>query len=361
MSRFQQFMEAFHMQRASHAELLLLLLFLALLVLALMFRDRWEHRISKRRRIAAARRTFIALARERGLNAEEMRLFAHHFKEEGQEHDPSVLQYNGDFDRFADYLLKSAPPADIPRLNAGLSRIRNKLGFRPPPVGLPLSSTRELSPPQTVYLVFPGDYFLEGRVEEVDEIGLWVCLRAGLPAGPRLQAGVPIQIYFNRAGDARYSDSSRVVKVLSDDEGVHLELEHGSHLRRDQRRRDFRVEDHRTIGLWVMDGYLEQAEDPLRLLANRLPERVQLVDISGGGASVIFEQELPINQRLFLNLDPARTYGLPIVQGTTIRVQPRGKSRRWGMSVRFEDLRPSERQKLVRYVFMQERDLLRSV
>jgi c-di-GMP-binding flagellar brake protein YcgR len=69
---------------------------------------------------------------------------------------------------------------------------------------------------------------------------------------------------------------------------------------------------------------------------------------------------LPVNQRLYLNLDPTRSYGLPLVKGSVVRTSRRSGLAAWGISVRFEDLRPSERQAIVRYVFLQEREFMKT-
>lgn len=355
---YRQFVEALRNQRASDGEILAVLIFLAGLVLFFILRNLWDKKMSQGRQRTNLRRTFLNACRDKGLLPDEIKLLLCQAELNGIEVDSSLVESNVGFDNYVDHVLKNAQTEAIDELNENLTALRGRLGFRPPPRGFALNSTRELQVGQLIYLTLYGNIFLEVRSESVDETQVSVRLQAGMPPVP-IGTGLNALIHFNRTGDARYSGECQILKATSDLDGHHLTLSHCNRLRRDQRRHDFRVDDNRTICLWVVDDQLRKARDPFRLLEDRMPERALLEDISGGGASIIFHRNLPPNQGLFMNLDPGAIYGLPIVRGIVIRSGRRMKMDRWAVSIRFEDLRPSEHQKIVCHVFMQERDELK--
>jgi c-di-GMP-binding flagellar brake protein YcgR len=358
--QMQQFLEALRDYRASTTDILMVLLGLTALVVYLVYRNRWQRAMALHLKKRRARADFLAGCRERSLLKEEITLLATGAGPFDPEVALGLLQSNVSFDRFARDLMLRANIDQITRLNSILTGIRGKLGFRPPPRGLSLVSSRELSHGQFVYLVFPNDQFLEAIVDEVDETKLVVTVIGRIPHRLPMFSGSPVMIHLNRAGDARYAGSAFILKSSSDEEEVYLTLSHADDLRRDQRRRDFRVDENRAICLWVMDGSQDSVDDRSRI-EDMIPERASLDDISGGGASLIYQRELPVNQRLYVNLDPSQTYGLPLVKATVIRSTRRSGLSSWGISVRFDDLRPSERQCIVRHVFMQEREYLKAV
>ena len=137
-------------------------------------------------------------------------------------------------------------------------------------------------------------------------------------------------------------------------------LDHGDSLMRNQRRLDFRIEENRTVSLWITDQFLGKAVDPFRLLKRRPPEIALLEDLSCGGASIIFTRELPVHKNVFINLDPLSCYDLPIVKGLIIRTERRGGQNKWVSSVRFESLDSPCKRKLIRYIFMKERNLIKA-
>ncbi len=355
---YREFVEAFQNYGATNLEILMALLFLAGLVIAFITRNIWEKKKAKGQRKRVTRRKFMLACRNKGLLPDEVNFLINSAIKVGLEVDTSLIESNISFDQFAFRVLQSGDDDEQEKLNADLSALRNKLGFRPPPRGFALNSTRELPGGQLLYIAIAPNVFLEGRTVYVDETMLTVRLQAGRPS-IRLRAGKEVSIHFSRTGDARYSGSCSILRTASNEEGQHIRLSHCNELRRDQRRRDFRVDDDRTICLWVMDEQMRQAEDPFRIIDNRMPERARLEDISGGGASIIFHRSLSSTKGIFINLDPGRTYGLPIVRGTVIRSKRRSRMDRWAMSIRFEDLRPSEHQKIVSHVFMKERDQLK--
>lgn len=356
---YWKFVEALRNQGATNVEILLVLIALMGFVLFFILRYTWERRTVERQQRRGAFRSFLNTCREKSLPTEEVNLLLNHSKMIGEEVDASLVKSNMSFDRFAQRVIQTATGGEIPRVNSNLTRLRNRLGFRPPSRGLALSSTRELPPGQVLYLVLSADIFLVGRIVNVDETMLSVRLRAGTPRA-QLDPNMQVNVHFNRSGDARYSGSCQILRTASDELGQHVILSHSDELRRDQRRQDYRIDENRTISLWVMDEQLQEADDPFHALGDLMPERALLEDLSGGGASIIFQRSLPLNHGAFVNLDPAATYGLPIVRGTVIRANRRMRTDRWALSVRFEDLRPSEHQKIVSHVFTKERESLKT-
>ena len=90
-------------------------------------------------------------------------------------------------------------------------------------------------------------------------------------------------VHLNRAGDARYAGSAFVLKTSSDTDNVYLTLSHSETLRRDQRRLDFRVDESRTICLWVVE---ESEREEIIVPRSRRKFRNEPLcdDISAGGA-----------------------------------------------------------------------------
>lgn len=355
----QQFLEALRTYRASTTDIVMVLLGLTALIAYLIFRQRWEQAMARHQRRRLAKTTFLQACRERSLLKEEITLLATGRGAFDPELSLGLLQSNVQFDRFARDQITSAAEEQITRMNSLLTGVRGKLGFRPPPRGLAMNSTRELSFGQLVYLVFPTERFLEASVAEVDETKLVVVVNGNFPRHLPLLTGSPVMIHFNRAGDARYAGSAFVLKTWADEDDVYLTVSHADNLRRDQRRKDFRVDENRAICLWVMPEPAEDSIDDRDKIEDMIPDRASLEDISGGGASIVFKRELPVNQRLYVNLDPTKIYGLPVVKATVIRATRRSGLSSWSLSVRFEDLRPSERQRIVRHVFTQERTFLK--
>lgn len=357
----QRFLDALRHNRVSNIELLTAVVALAALLLLLIFRSHWQQVLAKTARQRRDRRDFLELCRNRGLARDEIGLLVHYVQAFGQALEPVLAQSNAAFDRFARRIISEANSPEIPRLNHVLSRAREKLGFRPLARGLALSSSRELSPGQRLYLVFSSEQFLEGIVSDVDETKLDVHLLT--PGAARLPKATsdPVRVYFSRAADARYSGMGYILKAYSNGDGMFVTLSHLEELKRDQRRQEFRVEENRLAKLWVLHPVDDSAVATERLLESRMPEDATLEDLSGGGASLIFPRELPLNQQIYLDLDPAGLHGLPLVRGSVIRSQRRSGRSNWALSVRFEDLRPSERQRLVHHVFLQERELIRAM
>ncbi len=357
MPLYKQFVDAFRVYGPSQVEITIVIFAFLGVLLLLIARGLWMEKAQRERRRRGAFRRFLRACRQKGLFPEEIEFLVERARRIGQELDTGLVESNVVFDNFAARVIQTVPRQEAGQVSADIAELRHKFGFRPPPRGFALNSTREIGVGQVVYIVLSQHHFLEGRVDRVDERFQVVRLSAGQPA-QRIVNGSDVWIYFNRPGDARYSGVCRILKNDSDERGQRVTLSHCEKLQRDQRRQDFRVEENRTICLWVIDTYLQEADDPYKILADRLPERAMLEDLSAGGASVIFHREMPVHQGIYINLDPADTYGLPVVRGTIVRVHRRGRINRWALSVRFEDLRPSERQRIVRHVFRREREEL---
>lgn len=355
---YHAWVEAWNNFRVSDLEIIISISFIVAIVVFFIVHSQWAAIQDKRRRIYGVARAFRNACRNKGLVVEEMDDFRKYARRVDQPLHAGLVQSNVEFDQFVERVLTSSSPHEMVDLNGFFGSVRHKLGFRPPPRGLALNSTRELPAGQFLYIALPGDIYLEGLVRDVDETILSVRLLANIPLYASLKIGGEVQIYFNRIGDARYTGSCLIRQITTDEEGGFVTLDHCSSLHRDQRRRDFRVEEDRPILLWVLDKKLAKEPDPLRHLDNRMPSRALLDDISGGGASIIFQRDLNPDQVLYVNLDPTHLYELPLVRAVVIRTTQRGKTNRWAISVRFEDLRPSEHQKLLNYVFLRERESL---
>jgi c-di-GMP-binding flagellar brake protein YcgR len=358
MPLYRQFADAWRRHGPTDLEIWLSLLFVFGLLAFLLVRSMWDtKRIEGQQRRGALSR-LLAAAREKGLLPEEIDFILNQAKAFSMEIDTSLVQSNVLFNQLAVNILKSSSQTDLPNLNETITLLRSKLGFKPPPRGLALVSTRELPASQMVYLVFTTTLFLEATVRRADELNFEVRLQAGNPRAV-VSPGTEVYVFFNRSGDARYAGPCKILSTTSDESGSFVLLSHCDELNRDQRRQDFRIEENRTISIWVMDQYLEESEEPLEEVKDRMPERAVLEDLSGGGASVIYHRKLAVNQGIIIDLDPSNILSLPLLRGTVLRSARRGRVDRWALSVRFEDLRPSEHQKLVGYVFLKERDLLK--
>ncbi len=357
MPLYRQFTEAFNRHRVSDLEIWITLIGLLALGLALIARSMWKQREIKNRRKGDTLRRFIVQCEEIGLFPDEIAFIKAKAKKINFELNSGLMGSNAVFDRFAVSVINSADKKHLQECNTELHSIRNKFGFKPPPRGFPLSSTRELTAGQAIFMILPTDVFLEARVTEVDELSLNLKLQAGYPRAS-LTPGMQVYLHFNRIADARYSGPSEIIKTNSDERGIFVTLQHCSSLHRDQRRQDFRIDEDRSVSIWVLDEETKDLDDPIRAISKRIPVRAILEDISGGGASIIFERSLPANESIVVNLDPSGNYGLPLIRGTVLRSNRRGRTDKWALSVRFEDLKPSEHQKIVNHVFLKERDLL---
>ncbi|HEX7344852.1 MAG TPA: PilZ domain-containing protein [bacterium] len=357
----QQFLQALRTQRVSELEIAVAILAILGLTALWIFRSRWLTIMARIAQKRSARRQFLEICRDRGLSGEEQDLLLKTLAAQGHDLHPDRIQSNLTFDRLAQHIIVAAYAPDIPRLNFLLTSIRSKLGFRPPARSLALSSTRELPPGQQLYIVFGNGDFLEGIISEVDETKLVVLLPAGasLPIST-FSAGAPLRIYFNRSGDARYAGACYLLKLNSEDEALFAVLSHSEELKRDQRRQDFRVDEGCRVQVWVVPHIEDIVIDPQLLQATRSPEEATLEDLSGGGASLIFQRELPIHQQVYVNLDGQGPGKLPLARATVIRSQRRSGRGNWAISVRFDDLRPSERQKLIQHVFAREREAMKA-
>lgn len=356
---YKAWVEALRNYRASDTEIIIVVLFLVGMIAYFILHNWWDYEKSRVRRTRNALQAFLAICRAKGLIEREMKLIRDYAVKIGQIVDPGLVESNVIFDQFAERVLQTTAGVEKSKVNDCFTDLRYRLGFRPPPRGMALNSTRELPVGQLLYLILPSDKFFEGRIIAIDETRMIVRIWAGMEFHTSVFAEMQVQLYFNRIGDARYTAPCKILKTISDEEGQQVILNHTDRLRRDQRRQDFRVEEDRIISLWIIDRIIEEAEDPIRALEDRIPNRARLEDLSGGGASIIFSRDLPVNQGVFINLDPARLYNLPIVRGTVVRTSSRGRVDRWALSVRFEDLRPSEHQRLVHHIFKLERDQLK--
>ena len=353
----QQFLQALRTQRVSNLEIAVAILAILGIAALWIFRSHWQAAMARMAQKRNARRQFMEGCRDRNLTKEELDLLHKAMAAQGFELRPELIQSNFSFDRLARGMINAAYAPDIPRLNFLLTNIRAKLGFRPPPRSLPLSSTRELAPGQQLYIVFENGYFLEGIVSEVDETKLALLLPAGatLPIST-FSAGAALRIYFNRSGDARYSGVCYLLKLNPESEAIFAVLSHSEALQRDQRRQDFRVDEGCRVQVWVVPHIEDIVIDPQWLQTTRSPEEAILEDLSGGGASLIFQRELPVHQQVYVNLDGPGPGRLPLARARVIRSQRRSGRGNWAISVRFDDLRPSERQRLIQHVFARERE-----
>jgi c-di-GMP-binding flagellar brake protein YcgR len=352
---YQQFIKAFHQHQASTGEILIVAVALISLLILILLREKWEKELTKQFLKRRAKHDFSSACLERELLPEEVKLLHLLIEKSRSEYNCNIVLSNLYFDRIVNAVIALVPDKNLPEFNNQIAHLRLKLGFRPPPRGRPLSSTRELPAGQNIYIALSEGQFLEGVTHAVDETMVMVRLLAGTPYRAQLQPGRAVNIYFNRPGDARYSGSAYILHTASNEDGHHAILSHSVDLARDQRRMDFRIEENRMIGLWVSDSILDKAGDPYSMLLDLIPETARLEDLSAGGALVVFRRYVSYGKCIYLNLDPTGELGLPIIKGTVIRVGTRKRLEHWALSVRFEDLRPSDRQKIVGYVFNKER------
>ncbi len=358
MPLYRQFADALRAQSATNVEIWLTLSIVLGVILFFSLRSLWLTKGFEIRKRTDTFQRFIAACRHRALSPEETEFLRTNALALGYAVNSSLVQSNAVFDKLAGEVMQRAAQEEIGQYNTEIKALRHRLGFKPPPRELPLSSTRELPVGQLIYVIISSNLFLGARVSYSDELSLKVRLQDGYPRA-ELKPGMQVYLHLNRTGEARYSGPSNIIQTLSDEEGIYVHLNHCTELRRDQRRRDFRIEENRAIALWVMDEQLAEAGDPIAAIKERIPERAVLEDISGGGASIIFKRQLPAEQSIIINLDPSGSYDLPIARGAILRSERRGRTDRWAHSVRFEDLRPSEHQKIVNHVFLKERDLLK--
>jgi len=300
---------------------------------------------------------FFRVCREKGLLPNEISLLKQYAVAYGMSIASDLVESNVHFDLLAQQIMAESSSENVAELNHTLTNVRKRIGFQPPPRNVALNSTRELSYGLSLYLVLRDSIFLESQVMNVDERMFVVRLLAGQPKMKIVDDEV-IWIFFNRTGDSRYAGLCRIMRHTSDEGGQFIVLEHCNELRRDQRRDDFRVEENSEVRVWVLNKAQEDIEDISQIVENYNYETAILDDLSAGGALILFHKNLPVNQPVLIDLDPQSINKLPIVRGAVLRFNRRGRAVRWALSIRFDDLRPSERQKIVRYVFQKERHKL---
>ncbi|MFH1735812.1 MAG: PilZ domain-containing protein [bacterium] len=357
MTAYQEFIRGFADYGPAAWEIWVSLMAISGLLIFLTVRSFFTQKAVDQRRRRAVIYEFLRVCREKGLLPEEISLLKQYTPATGIPLDSDLIQSNVQFDQMAQQIMAAAHVENVTELNSTLSKLRQRIGFRPPPLGVPLSSTREFGNSQTVYLVFGDSLFLESQITEVDERMFMVRLAAGQPPMP-ITSDSEIWIFFNRSGDSRYAGQCRILRHTSDEGGHFVILDHCSDLRRDQRRKDFRVEENRDIKIWLLNPQLDELEDACQVIEKHPFETATLDDLSAGGALILFHRNVPINQHVFIDLDPQKKNKLPQVKGTVLRFNRRGRTARWALSIRFDDLRPSERQQIVRYAFQRERDKL---
>lgn len=244
----------------SAIEITIFALLLAAFIGGLVWYAMVTRRRRRKRRIAASRRRYAELLEELALSRSDqgtLELLRDELEDEDQQH--LLLTNHAIFNVCAERARQAGTVG-----TGEISALRVRLGFAGKPVGREPESSAEIRPGSGVLVVDAHDRVYSGRVGEPAPDRFRVRLDSAKEAPPT-QSVVDV-VYQNGSGIYRFHS------VVLTREGAEIGLEHSEELDRVQRRRYYRAE--LRLPVFVRPGGSREE-----------PQRTELVDIGGGGAS----------------------------------------------------------------------------
>jgi len=237
--------------------------------------------------------------------------------------------------------------ADLQALEDLLQSLRKKMHYGILEPGLPITSTRNLSPGQSVWILGPKKTILgEASVALVRELYFTVKL-VGNDFGRHPAFESPVRMAFTRKADGIYG--IEVPLVSFDPAGGTIKCRHTLSFKRNQLRQDVRVETDLMISIRRIASEKGKTTDSA-------PFMVKMSDLSGGGLAFVSEQTLATGDTIIVN---AATPKLTIagVQAKVLAVSRRAGSQQVLHHARFVNIDFEKKEKIVKYVFNRMREL----
>ena len=233
-----------------------------------------------------------------------------------------------------------------------LRAVRRKLGFGSHPADMPLMSTRNLSVAQGVSVVIPAKganppHPVGGEVVRVGEFTFTVRLTDAGDAGA--QPGADMAVTFLRQGDAAYSVPAKVHSL----ESGRIVFYHTLKFSRSQNRKYMRMEASLPLAYKVTE-----CADPEKKPTQEA-FKARSADISGGGLCFIADTAQQAGDLILLSIQiPGYSMGgitAKILKVITIE----GRSAtQYKHLTQFVTIEPQQRERIVRFIFEKQREML---
>lgn len=315
------------------------------------FRDRAE-------REAKSENLFLDTAARLGLTIEEREklteLLSHQNVMEPHTIFQSLPLFEQALDAEINRMIGGGAPlsADGPegQLIAGL---RKKLGFAHLPLEHPLVSTRNISIGQSgSVFAKEGNKPLFNKVSVVDNNTFYFTLQYDVEKEDHFSIGpgTILRFVFARQNDGLYGVQAKVVSI----QGGAIDLLHSLDLRRNQLRQYVRIETNLPLRFRLLSTKDPDKSEIQRgaLITSRMS------DISGGGASFLYEQSLRLGDLVSISFDlPGSAFAG--ITGKIVHLSLReGKSGQlFKHHVQFVNIEQRKREGIIKYVFEKERQM----
>lgn len=310
----------------STAEIVIFALLVAAFIGVLVWLNARTRRRARARQEAAAEERFGSLLRERSLTPSDKDVVD---RLRGYLRDATraylLLQNHTVFNDCAERAL-----ADRAVSEGEISALRVRLGFAGAPAGAFPESSSEIPGDSGVMIVDNHNRTIPARVLEPSPSSFRVETDE---EAPRLTIGMLVEVvYQNGNGIFRFETA------VTNTAGRELDLAHAEHLERVQRRRYYRGEVRLPVYVRLAD-------------TNGQPEPTELIDISAGGASFFVPDErYQEGEVVEMTFHPESDAALHL-PGRIVRESRRGAI----AHVRFENLQPGTRDRIMGLVFRNER------
>jgi len=325
--------------------LLLITVLILLIIVAVFFEARRSKKI-KQELLALAMAKFDFLAEKLNLRLSSV-VVLKRIAQKSELHDPSsLMKFSHVFENSLEKYYESEQIESLPdEMLALISTLRKELGFSPLPRGIALTSTRQLFSGYKCTIQIPENdppipqeicYVLDCEERR------WSITR---PKGPQVQTGTLAIMSLTKPGDAEYTFKTHVLE----DSSKELFLRHTNNLERTQQRNWLRVD----VNIPVNATLMEEAR-----MGDTLSGTI--IDISGGGLSMILPVKLQSDSVLLLNFKlpgHGQIMDLPVKVVRVIESSA-GKPSKIVYSVAFENEINLIREKIIKYVFEKQRENL---
>jgi len=247
----------------------------------------------------------------------------------------------------AEILASEADEQERESIETLFGLVRKKLHYSAVEQGMPITSTRNISTGQPVWILGPRKTIIaEGMVVRMRELFFAIKLSDGSSLGHSMFDSV-VGLAFTRRADGIYGVE---VPFVSFDPGTGIiTCRHSLDLKRNQMRTDVRVETDFTISIRRLSP-VNDAE------ADGRPFIVRVIDLSGGGFAFITDQELSINDIIMVSASAARL-SMEGLQSKIVALSQHYASSHAMYHGRFLNIEFGKKERIVKYVFMRLREL----
>jgi c-di-GMP-binding flagellar brake protein YcgR len=323
---------------------------LCLLFLVAVLIELVRRRSRRRQLIEVEWDTIHRLIREKEFSKQEVDLLTGVIRRHADDSPVQVVTARRDFDRCVEAemkaLLADGNEDQFRETGIMLREIRVRLELDYVPFGQRIHSTRELQPPQEIWLapVSSGNaQWIRGSVLAVDEAHLHVTARED--KGAKFAEGGEIRCHFWREDDARYEFRATVAHK----EGAPptWSLLHVEDLRRIQAREYYRIRYNQETNIGVLSAFRDGAEDlGHRRVVTRM--RGNITSLSAGGLAAVTQH--PCQAQTLMRVDIELPNETPFeVEVNTVAVDPIAGGR-YLLRGAFVSIADERREAIARYV-----------